>query len=59
MAAAASPGHTAGRREVTADHRDVKLVNELEGEGMRPADIGKFIGPSRATVYRYPGIDAG
>ncbi len=53
MAIAASHGRKAGRREITADHRTVKRARELKAEGLKPADIGKIIGTSRATVYRY------
>ncbi|MDJ0350629.1 helix-turn-helix domain-containing protein [Cryobacterium sp. PH29-G1] len=53
MAIAASHGHTAGRREITADHGNVKRAHDLKTQGLKPADIGKIIGTSRATVYRY------
>ncbi|WP_104045460.1 recombinase family protein [Arthrobacter sp. ZGTC412] len=53
MAAAAEHGRKAGRREVTADHAKVKRARDLKTQGLTPADIGKVIGASRATVYRY------
>ena len=53
MVAAAVHGRKAGRREVTADHVRVKRARELKIQGLTPADIGKIIGVSRATVYRY------
>ena len=53
MAAAAAAGRKAGRREVTADHEKVQRAHELKVRGLKPADIGKIIGASRATVYRY------
>jgi DNA invertase Pin-like site-specific DNA recombinase len=53
MAAAAEHGRKAGRREVTAAHAEVKRARDLKAQGLTPADIGKVIGASRATVYRY------
>ncbi|MET3174666.1 UNVERIFIED_ORG: DNA invertase Pin-like site-specific DNA recombinase [Arthrobacter sp. UYCu721] len=53
MAAAAEHGRKAGRREVNADHAKVKRARDLKAQGLTPADIGKIIGASRATVYRY------
>ncbi|WP_081434861.1 recombinase family protein [Pseudarthrobacter chlorophenolicus] len=53
MAVAAENGRKAGRRQVTASHDKVRRARELKGQGLRPADIGKVIGASRATVYRY------
>lgn len=53
MAVAATHGRKAGRREVTADDRSVKRAHELKTQGLKPADIGKIIGVSRATIYRY------
>ncbi|KNC19989.1 invertase [Arthrobacter sp. RIT-PI-e] len=53
MAVAAEHGRKAGRREVTAEHAKVKRAQELKARGLAPADIGKIIGASRATVYRY------
>uniref|UniRef100_UPI00373547E1 recombinase family protein n=1 Tax=Arthrobacter pityocampae TaxID=547334 RepID=UPI00373547E1 len=53
MAVAAEHGRRAGRREITAEHMKVKRTQELKAQGLAPADIGKIIGASRATVYRY------
>lgn len=53
MAVAASHGRKAGRREVTATHPSVKQTQVLKKQGLKPADIGKIIGVSRATIYRY------
>jgi DNA invertase Pin-like site-specific DNA recombinase len=53
MAVAAEHGRKAGRREVTAANAKVKRARDLKAQGLTPADIGKIIGASRATVYRY------
>jgi DNA invertase Pin-like site-specific DNA recombinase len=53
MAAAAANGRRAGRREISAEDRSVRRARELKAQGLKPADIGKIIGASRATVYRY------
>jgi DNA invertase Pin-like site-specific DNA recombinase len=53
MAIAADHGRKAGRREVTISHAKVKRAHDLKTQGLAPADIGKIIGASRATVYRY------
>jgi hypothetical protein len=37
----------------TTDHEKVQRAHELKVRGLKPADIGKIIGASRATVYRY------
>ncbi|AFR31216.1 resolvase domain protein (plasmid) [Arthrobacter sp. Rue61a] len=58
MAAAAANGRKAGRREITTDHEKVKRAHELKARGLKPTDIGKIIGASRATVYRYLGMDS-
>lgn len=58
MAAAAEHGRKAGRREITATDSNVKRALDLKAQGLAPADIGKIIGVSRATVYRYLGIGA-
>lgn len=57
MAAAAEHGRKAGRREVTAGHAKVRRARDLKAQGLTPADIGKIIGASRATVYRYLRMD--
>lgn len=59
MAIAASHGRKAGRREVTATHPNVKQAHILKKQGLKPADIGKIIGTSRATVYRYLTMEPG
>ena len=59
MAIAASHGRKAGRREVTAAHPNVKRAHVLKKQGLKPADIGKIIGASRATVYRYLTMEPG
>jgi len=46
-------GRKAGRRETTAESGDVKRAHDLKAQGLKPADIGKIIRTSRATVYRY------
>lgn len=53
MAMAAEHGRKAGRRAVTSEHAKVKRALDLKAQGLAPADIGKIIGASRATVYRY------
>ena len=53
MAVAAEHGRKAGRREVTTDHAKVRRARDLKAQGLAPTDIGKIIGASRATVYRY------
>lgn len=53
MAVAAANGRPAGRPEITADHRNVKRACEYKAQGLKPTDIGKILGVSRATVYRY------
>lgn len=58
MAAAAEHGRRAGRREVTAEHAKVRRAHELKARGLAPADIGRIIGVSRATVYRYLSLGA-
>ncbi|ERI35245.1 recombinase family protein (plasmid) [Arthrobacter sp. TES] len=58
MAVAAAMGRRAGRREVTAEDRKVRRAKELKAQGLQPADIGKIIGVSRATVYRYLSMES-
>lgn len=31
----------------------MKRTHEYKAQGIKPADIGKILGVSRATVYRY------
>lgn len=56
MAIAAANGRKAGRRTITAENAAVKRAHELKALGLKPADIGKQIGLSRATIYRYLSI---
>lgn len=56
MVVAAANGRPAGRPEITAEHGNVKRTRELKAQGIKPADIGKILGVSRATVYRYLGL---
>lgn len=56
MAVAAAIGRPACRREITADHGNVKRSHELKAQGVKPSDIGKILGVSRATNYRYLGL---
>lgn len=56
MAVAAENGRKAGRRQVTADDGKVKRAAELKSQGLKPTDIGKVLGVSRATAYRYLGL---
>ncbi|MFJ4264592.1 recombinase family protein [Paenarthrobacter nicotinovorans] len=58
MAAAAANGRRAGRREITSGHEKVKRAHELRARGLKPTDIGKIIGASRATVYRYLSMES-
>jgi DNA-binding CsgD family transcriptional regulator len=58
VAAAAAHGRRAGRRAISAGERNVQRAHELKAQGLRPADIGRIIGVSRATVYGYLNLDA-
>ncbi|MCG2624692.1 helix-turn-helix domain-containing protein [Arthrobacter sp. I2-34] len=53
LSVAAANGRKFGRPDITPDHDAVKRARHLRGQGLAPADIGKIIGASRATVYRY------
>ena len=44
---------------MTAEDRKMKRARELKTQGLKPADIGKIIGASRAAMYRYLALDAG
>ncbi len=46
MVAATAAGRKAGRREVTAEHEKVLRAHELKARGLKPADVGKLIGPA-------------
>lgn len=50
MAAAAANGRRGGRREVPTDDERVGRAHELKSRGLKPADIGKIIGASRARL---------
>lgn len=50
--AAAEHGRKARRRQVTATHAKGIRTRDLKAQGLTPAEIGKIIGASRATVYR-------
>ncbi|WP_028268216.1 recombinase family protein [Arthrobacter sp. MA-N2] len=56
MAFAAAHGRQGGRPVVTAENPAVKRAHELKASGLKPADIGKITGLSRATIYRYLNI---
>lgn len=56
MAFAAAHGRRGGRPVITAENAAVKRVHELKAAGLRPVDIGKMTGRSRATIYRYLNI---
>lgn len=58
MATAAANGRKPGRREITTDHEKVERAQEMKARGLKPVDIGKIIGASRATVYRYLSMDS-
>ena len=59
MAIAASHGRKAGRRKITSNNAAVQRARELQAQGLKPVDIDKIIGTSRATVYRYLGMKLG
>ncbi|MBT2513636.1 recombinase family protein [Arthrobacter sp. ISL-30] len=56
MAFAAAHGRKGGRPSITAESAAVKRAHELKAAGIKPADIGKIVGLSRATIYRYLNI---
>ncbi|MDJ0358562.1 recombinase family protein [Paenarthrobacter sp. PH39-S1] len=58
MSVAASHGRDAGRREVTASHPNVKQARGLRTQGLKPADIGKIIGPAAPPSHRCPSLSA-
>ena len=53
MAFAAAHGRRGGRPVITAENAAVKRAHELKAAGLRPIDIGRMTGRSRATIYRY------
>lgn len=56
MAVAAANGRPSGRREITSEQGKVKRAQDLKAQGIKPSEIGKILGVSRATVYRYSGL---
>lgn len=52
LAAAAAAGRTGGRPRAL-DPTQAARARELRGKGMTAAEVGKVLGCSRATVYRY------
>lgn len=55
-AAAARGKHTGRPKKL--DHDDVSLAQDYRNKGLSAAEIGKKLGVSRATVYRYLAADA-
>jgi DNA invertase Pin-like site-specific DNA recombinase len=56
MAFAAAHGRQVDDPAVTAANAAVKRTHELKARGLKPAEIGKMTGLSRATIYRYLNI---
>lgn len=57
MAAAAAVGRTPGRRKITSQDTKVARTRQLKEQGLPPDDIGKILGVSRATIYRYLALE--
>lgn len=53
LAAAAARGRKGGRPGVTAESEKVRQAGQYRTAGLMPPEIGKLLGVSRATVYRY------
>ncbi|MGC0249818.1 recombinase family protein [Pseudactinotalea sp. Z1748] len=53
LAAAAARGRKGGRPSVTPDSDKVRQASQYRQAGLTPPEIGKLLGVSRATVYRY------
>jgi DNA invertase Pin-like site-specific DNA recombinase len=51
--AAAAANNRHGGRPRKIDDAAVARANELKGKEVSPSDIGRMLGVSRATVYRY------
>ena len=51
--AAAAENNRHGGRPRKVDHATAAKVHELKAKGINATDIGKMLGVSRATVYRY------
>ncbi|MBB5750120.1 DNA invertase Pin-like site-specific DNA recombinase [Micrococcus sp. TA1] len=58
MAAAAARGRRGGRPAVTAEAEKVRQAGQYRHAGLTPPEIGKLLGVSRATVYRYLALSA-
>lgn len=59
LAAAAERGRRGGRPGVTPESEKVRQAGQYRAAGLTPPEIGKLLGISRATVYRYLGLLAG
>lgn len=53
LAAAAAAGRPAGRPTVTRQTSRVVQARQYKDAGLSPTEVGKLLGVSRATVYRY------
>lgn len=53
MAAAEARGRRGGRPAVTPEAEKVRQAAQYRHAGLAPPEIGKLLGVSRATVYRY------
>jgi DNA invertase Pin-like site-specific DNA recombinase len=51
--AAAATNNRHGGRPRKVDHAAAARAKELKGKGISASDVGKMLGVSRATVYRY------
>jgi predicted transcriptional regulator len=51
-------GERPGDGKSPPNHAKVKRARDLKAQGLTPADVGKIIGASRATVYRYLRMDS-
>lgn len=56
LAAAAARGRKGGRPGVTSESEKVRQAGQYRTAGLTPPEIGKLLGVSRATVYRYLGL---
>lgn len=53
LAAATARGRKGGRPSVTPDTENVRQASHYRQARLTPLEIGKLLGVSRATVYRY------
>lgn len=53
LTAAAARGRKGGRPSVTPETEKVRQAGQYRQAGLTPVEIGKLLGVSRATVYRY------